>query len=68
MMRHVFRNVNGIKTYKTYDRALKEAQKLVGDDHVTVLIAATEEGRFFPVAIGERAAQLGLHHVMCVTN
>ena len=56
------------KTYKTYANAVKAAEKVIGDRCHRVIIAATEEGRFFPVALGERAAQDGLHFHMCIAN
>jgi hypothetical protein len=54
------------KTYKTYDNAVKAATDIAEMDDVTVIIAATPEGRFFPVAIGEKALQCGLHFHMSV--
>lgn len=54
------------KTYKTYANAVKAAHKAVGSIDATVIIAATVDGRFFPVAIGHRALSDGLHFRMCV--
>ena len=56
------------KTYKTYVNAVKAAEKIIGERPHSVIISATECGRFFPVAIGERAMQDGLHFQMCVAN
>lgn len=54
------------KTYKTWANAHRAAEKEIGDQHIRVVIAATPDGRFFPVALGQDAAQAGLHHRMCV--
>lgn len=58
---------NPPKTYKTYDNAVKAATKAVGELTVMVIIAATVDGSFFPVAIGQNALQANLHFKMCVT-
>lgn len=55
------------RTYKTYANAVKAAEKIIGGAHIRVIIAATPEGRFFPVAIGQDAVQNGLHFHMNVT-
>lgn len=67
-MKVVFQETKYIKTYKTYDRALKEAQRLIGDKHIRVIISATPEGRFFPVALGEESMQEGLHFHMATAS
>lgn len=54
------------KTYKTYINAVKAAEKIIGGSDHRVIIAATPEGRFFPVALGEKALQSGLHFHMAV--
>lgn len=55
------------KTYKTYANAVKAAEKAVPENsNIRIIIASTPEGRFFPVALGEEAMQLGLHFKMCV--
>lgn len=56
------------KTYKTYATAQKKALEIIGDAPVRFLIAATHDGRFFGVALGQAACDYGLHHRMCVTN
>ena len=56
------------KTYKTYANAVKAAEKVIGDRNHRVIIAASADGRFFPVALGERAAQDGLQFYMCIAN
>lgn len=69
-MRHLWNGEghfgNPPKTYKTYENAVKAAQKAVGEIHATVIIAASVDGRFFPVAIGHKALDEGLHFRMCV--
>lgn len=52
------------KTYATYANAVKAAQKIIGERDISVIIAASHDGRFFPVAIGEKA--VGLHFYMCI--
>ena len=56
------------KTYKTWENARKAAEKIIGDSDHRVIIASTPEGRFFPVAIGQKAIENGLHFDMCVTG
>ena len=56
------------KTYKTYAMAQKKALESIGDAPVRFLIAATPDGRFFGVALGQEALDRGLHFKMCVTN
>jgi len=58
--------LSSLKTYKTYANAEKAAAKVVGDRNIRVVIAATREGRFFPVALGFDAVDSGLHFHMCV--
>lgn len=43
------------KTYKTYQNAVKAAEKIIGERNIRVIIASTPEGRFFPVALGHDA-------------
>ncbi len=40
------------RTYATYANAVKRAERADGYDHGRYLIAATPDGRFFPVYIG----------------
>ena len=71
-MRHLWNGEghfgNPPKTYKTYANAVKAAHKAAGAADVQVIIAASVDGRFFPVALGQRALQEGLHFRMCVAN
>ena len=47
------------KTYATYDNAMKKLQKLEAlDERVRYIIAATSDGRFFPVVIGAESFDL----------
>lgn len=54
------------RSYKTYANAVKAAEKLLGDLDHRVIIASTKDGRFFPVCIGTKAIQDGVHFHMCV--
>ena len=69
-MRHLWNGEgplgNPPKTYKTYDNAVKAARKIADEVQVPVIIAASVDGRFFPVAIGHTALDYGLHFSMCV--
>jgi hypothetical protein len=61
---------SGCKTYKTRENAIKAAEKLLGNcvaNH-RVLVATNEEGRFFPVAVGQLAMQDGVHFHMPVVG
>jgi hypothetical protein len=60
----------GVKGYATYVGAYRKIMKEVDDSSdVTTMVLATPEGRFVPVALGEKALQMGLHfRGICVTN
>lgn len=47
------------RTYKTLESAKKNAEKVEWD--IRYFIQKTEDGRFFPVFIGQEAVQHGLH-------
>lgn len=56
------------KTYATRENAVKAAQRVYGanverpaDAELHYVIAATPDGRFYPVFIGERAIRAGVH-------
>jgi len=53
------------KTYATRENAQKAVEKFYGDRDFarqqTYFIATHTDGRFFPVFIGERAIQEGIH-------
>ena len=59
---------DGIKGYATYKRAFEKLAKEVPNDFIQCFVAASPEGRFIPVAVGERAVQAGLHFrgIVCV--
>ena len=58
---------NPPKTYKTWENAKKAAERLIPKESLQrVIIAATKDGRFFPVALGHQAADAGLHFHMCI--
>ena len=61
-------NLTPNKTYKTRDNAIKAVEKFFAgkDQHKvyetqTYFIHTHEDGRFFPVFVGERAVQAMLH-------
>lgn len=60
-------NLTPNKTYKTRENAIKAVEKFMeGKDHAiyesqTYFIHTHEDGRFFPVFVGERAVQAMLH-------
>ncbi len=59
----------GIKGYATYAAAMRKLKKEIPSDNINSLwatsiqchVAISSEGRFIPVAVGERAVQAGLH-------
>lgn len=60
-----------VKTYATAANAVKAVDKEYSHavtDHLSYIIQRTEEGRYFPVFIGERAAHAGVHFHFCVVN
>ena len=57
---------NPPKTYKTYANAVKAARAVLGDSGIRVIIAASADGRFFPVALGQEALSAGVHFHLCV--
>ena len=59
---------NPPKSYKTYENAVKKAKDEIGEAPIMFLIAITPEGRFFPVAIGQKSMEYGLHFRMCVAG
>lgn len=57
--------LQGVKTYKTYDNAVKAVEKKFGErefnSNIIYIITTDKDGRFFPVFIGERAMQEMIH-------
>lgn len=53
------------KTYKTRENAVKAAEAKFGPSYdkygLTYFVMAHTDGRFFPVFLGERALQAGVH-------
>lgn len=51
------------KTYATQANAIKAVEKFPGanNDGLTYFLQRTEDGRFFPVFVGERAIQHMVH-------
>lgn len=58
------------RTYATSINAIKAVEKKFGAeiDGLDYIIQTTPEGRFFPVFIGERAIQRGVHFDFNVVN
>jgi hypothetical protein len=57
------------RSYATYESAVKKAKaEIKAEWPISFIIAATTDGRFFPVAIGLKALNYGLHHRMCVAG
>lgn len=51
------------KTYATEANAVKAVVKKLGDDAdgLVYFIARSEDGRYFPVFVGQRAIENGIH-------
>ena len=55
------------RTYATRENAIKAVERKFGprmqrtDEQLRYIIYQNKEGRFFPVFIGERALQAGMH-------
>ena len=68
-------NMTPAKTYATRDNAIKAVDKAFGPrvtqtgfEKLDFVIVANAEGRFFPLFLGERAIQAGVHFHFCVAN
>jgi hypothetical protein len=67
-------NMTPTKTYATRDNAVKAVEKAFGPrmtqggERLDFVIVANPEGRFFPLFLGERAIQGGVHFHFCVAN
>lgn len=62
MINEIFTGKNYFKTYATRDGAKKAITKVLEGTTIRFLIAVAEDGRFFPVAIGEDALKAGVAH------
>ncbi len=59
----------GAKTYATRENAIKAVEKKFGNENdFRYLVIQDNEGRWFPVAIGEKAVLAGAHFYMHVIN
>ncbi len=57
-----FYEITPNKTYATLENAKKAADKKFGSfDNLTYFVQRTDDGRFFPVFVGERALQAMVH-------
>ena len=62
--------LNPSKTYATKANAIKAVDKWSADpqSRLTYVLVQNDEGRWFPIFIGERALQAGAHFAgFCVT-
>lgn len=59
-----------VATYATEANAIRATNKafLALHDDLRYIIQKTEDGRYFPVFIGDRAIQAGVHFHFCVIN
>ena len=53
-------------TYATRANAIKAFEKKFAEHNVRYVIMQTEEGRFYPVGLGENAVQNMVHFHFCV--
>jgi hypothetical protein len=56
------------KTYATETNAIRAFDKIFGNIDVRYMILRTEDNRFYPVALGEKAIQAGVHHFFHVVG
>jgi len=73
MIQHIELNPN--KTYATRENAVKAVEKAFGErvtaqngERLSYILSVNAAGRFFPVFLGERALQAGVHFTFCVAN
>jgi hypothetical protein len=73
MIKHL--ELTPAKTYVSRDNAIKAVEKTFGPrvtaengERLDFVIVANAEGRFFPMFLGERALQAGMHFHFCVAN
>lgn len=61
MAEHV--KLQPVRTYATEANAIKAVTKKMGDDAdgLWYFVQRSDDGRFFPVFVGERAIQRGVH-------
>jgi hypothetical protein len=62
---HALFELTPVRTYKTRENAIKAVTNFYGerkfDRRQSYFIATHSDGRFFPVFVGERAIQAGVH-------
>lgn len=59
---------NGVKTYATRANVIKAVEKRFADTNARYVIMTTEDGRFFPLFIGNKSIEAGTHHYFCTAN
>lgn len=58
-----------IKPTRTYATLANLERAVAGEaEHLRYLVMRTEDGRLYPVFVGEAALQYGVHFRFCVTN
>ena len=53
--------ITATKTYKTEANAIKAVEKFGYSDEIRYFIMMNDEGRYFPVFLGQAAIQAGVH-------
>jgi hypothetical protein len=53
--------IEATKTYATRDNAVKAFEKKFSNSDVRYVLMQDDAGRWFPVALGEKAIQAGVH-------
>jgi hypothetical protein len=56
------------KTYATEANAVKAVQDKFPGDTLRYVMLTADDGRFYPLFLGERAIQAGVHFHFCVAN
>jgi len=60
--------ITPVKTYATEASAIKAAEAKFGQTDLRYLVMEADEGRFYPLFIGESAVQAGAHFHFCVVG
>lgn len=69
-------NLTPTKTYASRENAVTAVERAFGPrmrqeqfgEKLDFVVVANAEGRFFPLFLGERAIQAGIHFHFCVAN
>jgi hypothetical protein len=60
--------ITPVKTYQTGANAIKATEAKFGQTDLRYLVIKTDDGRFYPLFIGEAAVQAGVHFHFCVVG